>query len=389
MGHHRLSVLWIAGVLFTIIIFAVAASAAEPYVVGVLPSLTGPLSVPGEEQAETAGLAAKWINERWGGINGRPLKLVIEDTKTDPATCLTKFKKLDLEDKASAILFMASSAEASGLADQSNRIGLPTLFQVGTLEVVSRLNAANSYCFRTWYTTNNHVDSLFDAVLRRPVKTIALMYDDTAYGETGRIRAKQLIAANPKTEMVLEIKFSYKGLEFTPEALRVRTRKPDAVLMISGGVPSGAALCKNIKEVGYEGFIFATAGLYSKIAEVGPIVNGVLTDLIGPGPGETQKDIPNPSPELIKLMQWGEQNVRKTKLTWVSIFGWDNVFIIANAIKNVGSDRKKIRDFLDNFEYEGSIGTTKYSPGHHEGLMSLKGAYRVMEAKDGKWVPVK
>jgi branched-chain amino acid transport system substrate-binding protein len=69
------------------------ALAAEPIKIGIPCALTGSLAVVAEQTKRTATLFAKQINAA-GGINGRPIELIIEDTGGNPATCVRKVQQM-------------------------------------------------------------------------------------------------------------------------------------------------------------------------------------------------------------------------------------------------------------------------------------------------------
>lgn len=69
------------------------AFAGEPIKIGVPCALTGSLAVVAEQTKRTATLFAKQTNAA-GGINGRPIELIIEDTGGNPATCVRKVQQM-------------------------------------------------------------------------------------------------------------------------------------------------------------------------------------------------------------------------------------------------------------------------------------------------------
>ena len=69
------------------------ALAAEPIKIGIPCALTGSLAVVAEQTKRTATLFAKQMNAA-GGINGRPIELIIEDTGGNPATCVRKVQQM-------------------------------------------------------------------------------------------------------------------------------------------------------------------------------------------------------------------------------------------------------------------------------------------------------
>lgn len=69
------------------------AFAAEPIKIGIPCALTGSLAVVAEQTKRTAQMFAKQVNAA-GGINGRPIELIIEDTGGNPATCVRKVQQM-------------------------------------------------------------------------------------------------------------------------------------------------------------------------------------------------------------------------------------------------------------------------------------------------------
>src|SRR5271154_1865661 len=60
-----------------------SARAADPYDVNVILPLTGSASFLGKAEHAALQLAEKWVNDN-GGIQGRPLHLVIQDDQSSP-----------------------------------------------------------------------------------------------------------------------------------------------------------------------------------------------------------------------------------------------------------------------------------------------------------------
>jgi len=73
--------------------FSRIAGAAEPIKIGIPCALTGSLAVVAEQTKRTAQLFAKQVNAV-GGINGRMIELIIEDTGGNPATCVRKVQQM-------------------------------------------------------------------------------------------------------------------------------------------------------------------------------------------------------------------------------------------------------------------------------------------------------
>jgi branched-chain amino acid transport system substrate-binding protein len=122
-----------------------AAPSKDPIVIGGVYDLTGPLSTHGRGGSMTAKAAIDRINKA-GGIAGRQVKYIVEDSATDPATGLRKLRKLILKDKCDFVLIGVNSGVAVGaipLAKEMNTI----IFTEATARDITG-KKGNRYVFR-------------------------------------------------------------------------------------------------------------------------------------------------------------------------------------------------------------------------------------------------
>jgi len=104
-----------------------AVHAAEPLKVGVVQPFSGGLELFGNQAKLGLDLAAKEINAA-GGILGRQLELVYEDSKTDPKTAVERTQKLIQRDRVVAISGPISSAERDAMTPAATRGKTPLLY---------------------------------------------------------------------------------------------------------------------------------------------------------------------------------------------------------------------------------------------------------------------
>src|SRR5262249_27392020 len=69
------------------------AQAGNAIKIGMPLALTGPLGSVGQQQKRGAELHAKLLNDK-GGILGRKIELLVEDTAGNPATCVRKAQEM-------------------------------------------------------------------------------------------------------------------------------------------------------------------------------------------------------------------------------------------------------------------------------------------------------
>ena len=91
---------------------AQAVDQKQPIKIGAFFALSGPAAPIGTPTKLVAEMAVDQINKA-GGINGRPLELIIGDTESDPAKAATIAKKFIHSDKVAAIIGPTSTGEAA------------------------------------------------------------------------------------------------------------------------------------------------------------------------------------------------------------------------------------------------------------------------------------
>lgn len=82
------------------------AQQGSPILIGATVPMTGPLSLTGKQYQNSLSMAEEDINKA-GGINGRHIKIVFEDTQASNGTAVNAFVKLAQETKP-AFFFLSS-----------------------------------------------------------------------------------------------------------------------------------------------------------------------------------------------------------------------------------------------------------------------------------------
>src|SRR5437879_3662798 len=90
--------------------------AADPIKVGIATDLTGPISWGGIPNANVAKMVIDDINAS-GGLLGRPLQMVLEDTATNEALAVTKVRKLVTQDRVDVVLGGITSSMRNAIKD--------------------------------------------------------------------------------------------------------------------------------------------------------------------------------------------------------------------------------------------------------------------------------
>lgn len=120
--------------------------------IGVILPLTGNAAKYGQATKNGIDLALEEINHR-GGINGRTIKAIYEDSQADPKMAVSVFQKLTTIDKASFILGPLASSSVLAVAPIANRKRVIVLSPAASSP---KITDAGDYIFR------NVMSDLFD-----------------------------------------------------------------------------------------------------------------------------------------------------------------------------------------------------------------------------------
>jgi branched-chain amino acid transport system substrate-binding protein len=241
------------------------ADAADPIPVGVAVAQTSNVALFGQEQVIGAQIAEEYLNQK-GGVNGRPIKLIFQDTAGDEAGAINAFQNLINVAKVVAIVGPTLSQQAFAADPIANKAGVPVVGPSNTAagipqigEFISRVSAP---------VTQIAPHAVQAAMGMNPnLKRVAVLFaQNDAFSKSETQVFQQTVKDNPKLELVTVQTFQTTDTDFTAQTTNVLAAKPDLVI-ISGLAADGGNLVKQLRELGYKGLIvggngFNTANLF-------------------------------------------------------------------------------------------------------------------------------
>jgi branched-chain amino acid transport system substrate-binding protein len=106
------------------------AAAQDAYVIGLTGALTGPPSSTYAPAVEALRLYIDRVNAA-GGVNGRQVRLVIQDDSAEPSKAAANAKKLITQDNAVLLINATLSTTYAPVTAEAKRAGVPLLFASG------------------------------------------------------------------------------------------------------------------------------------------------------------------------------------------------------------------------------------------------------------------
>jgi branched-chain amino acid transport system substrate-binding protein len=213
----------LCGMIVVIAGWVGSVAAEEPIRIGVITEITGPQAEIGRGAVNGIKLAQEEIN-RSGGILGRQVELLIEDTQsTNPGTVLA-FSKLLSVGNVTAILGPTRSTQLQAASPTIAKSGIPTMIG-GTDTALTRVN--NRWIFRARPNDSYAVRVIADfGVNSMKLRKWAIVHSTDTYGAGG---SKALIDALKTlgVEPVLVQSYTPNSADFSAVVLAVKNSGAD------------------------------------------------------------------------------------------------------------------------------------------------------------------
>jgi branched-chain amino acid transport system substrate-binding protein len=376
------------------------ASGAEksPYPIGAIFSVTGPFSFLGEPERNTARMVEEWVNAT-GGIQGHPLKLIVEDTKSDEGQAVLAVRKLLEKDKVTAIIGPSATGESMAVVPIMEKAGTPLISCAAALSIVTpkdeldRIMAAktfempkkqNKWIFKTAQTDTSAVEAIYDHMKKKGITRVAVITVTAGFGDFGRQELKR-VAPVYGISIVADERYGPKDSDMTAQLTKIKGTDAQALINWSVGPPQ-VIVTKNWKQLDMKIPLYQSHGFGSKrnIELAGGAAEGVLCPL---GHVVVAEKVRADHPQKAVILKYKTEYEKRFK-TEVSSFGgyaYDALYLVVDALKTSGMDKGKIREYLETKvkNWAGVSGVFNMSPADHTGLK--KDAFEMIVVKGGDW----
>ena len=363
--------------------------AAEPIKLGAFFALSGPAAHIGTPTKLVADMVVDQIN-KGGGINGRPIELIIGDTESDPAKAATIAKKFIFTDKVAAIIGPTSTAEGMNVKKIVEEASVPTFMTVGGDPVImggEKLGSFN-YVFKSPQRSSTAVKKLFGYLKDKKLTKVGLLTASDAFGKDGLVWLEKL-APDFGITFVAKESFGPSDTDMTAQLTKIKNADPQALVVWTIG-PAGAIVAKNKAQLGIKVPLFQCHGqpdpkyieLAGKASEGDRMPATKLMAAAQLPDSDPQKKVIQ---EFIHLYKDVYHYDNQFPINTHSGYAWDAIYIVTNAMKKAGTDPKALRNAIEQTQgYVGVSGIYNLTPEDHNGLGV--DSMVMVQVKDGKFV---
>jgi branched-chain amino acid transport system substrate-binding protein len=360
---------------------------SDEIVLGTHQDLSGPIKGWGVPVSNGMKLAVDEINAA-GGINGRKLKLILEDSGYDPKKAVLATQKLIEKDKIFVNLGSMGSPTVLAAQDITLDAGVLQLFPLTAAEFTFKFDPAKPQERLKFNNLLPYVESTRAAIKymieSRGFKKPCILHQDDEYGKNVLDGFTQQLTAM-KMQPASVTSYKRGASDFSAQVAKMKADGCDLVLL--GAVirePIGAM--GEAKKLGWDvTFLGATP---VNVLEVPALGKEVVEGLYSAGAFE----IPYEDTAKGKVKEWldGYRKAFNAAANTQAIIGYNAVMTLAHYIKLAGKDLtgEKLLTALESGDvYQDIFGSppTKFSKTDHLATNITS----VQQVKNGRWVVIK
>jgi branched-chain amino acid transport system substrate-binding protein len=319
----------------------------EPYRIGVMESLTGPGETYGTVANQAKQLAVEEINAA-GGIDGRMIELVVEDSKCGAQDAITAYNKLTDVDGVKIILGTSCSGAMLGAAPLAEEDGVILFSGLATNPDIAN---AGDYIFRTSMSDAQLGIDTGNVLWADGIRSIATITESTDYAEGVR---RTSVAQFEKRggSVVAEERYASDVTDFRTQLTKLLNANPDAIHLAAQSEFTGGTIVKQARELGYDGPI------YTEVVPIGATALEIAGDAAN-GLKAITADLDPANSRAQEVLNSFREKYDYVTLPWYLGSAYDDVYITAECLKETKDDQDAdgLKDCLYDITWSGAIGT--------------------------------
>ena len=298
--------------------------------------------------SEGMRLAADEINS-WGGINGREIEFIVEDSKSDREEGKKAFNRIEAAHHP--LLYVSTTSSVSmALAPlaEENEVVL-----VGLVTITPALTRQREWIFKYFTLPETEVQPILYILSDLNVKELGILYQNDEYGTSVYELLKKEFEENGGT-----VRSEAYDTEASDYKKQIANLKDMEAIYAVGWESRTKNVFRQLREENYRGIILISSGASSPDVRSMPEANGVYV---------TAPLVYNPDFLFAKELKEKYETEYNKPLTQYAANGYDFVKLLAGLLQDKEVSRENVRAVLEEgFMYPGVFGVLDVKPGEHE-----------------------
>jgi branched-chain amino acid transport system substrate-binding protein len=210
----------------------ISARGETPIKIGMVDPLTGAYAAPATNEVMGAKLAVEKINAK-GGVLGRQIELLVEDSANDVGTGVQKARKLIERDEVTFLIGDVNSGIAQAIAQVSNEKHVLHIVSGGHTDTITGKDCKWNV-YRVCNTTTMEANSICSTLFEKYGKKWHFITPDYAYGHTLQTATVADLQKLGGTSTGAELT-PLGTTDFSAFLIKARAANPDVILVLVQG----------------------------------------------------------------------------------------------------------------------------------------------------------
>ncbi len=329
-----------------VVLAACGEDSSKPFRIGVMESLTGAGETYGTVASQAKQMALDEINAA-GGVNGRPIEFIVEDSKCNAQDAITAYKKLTEVDGVKIILGTSCSGAMLGAAPLAEADGVILFSGLASNPDIAN---AGDYIFRTQISDIQVGIDTGNVLWADGIRGLATITETTDYAEGVRRTTVAQFEERGGT-IVAEEYYASDVTDFRSQLTKLFDANPDALHLAPQSEASAGTIIKQARELGYDGPI------YAETISVGTTALEIAGDA-ATGMKAITADLDPDNAKAQEVLADFRERYNYVTLPWHLGSAYDDVYITAECLKQTGDDQDAdgFRDCMYEITWSGAIG---------------------------------
>lgn len=353
-----------------------------PIRIGAVLSVTGPASFLGDPEDKTLRLYVARINAA-GGVNGRPLQLIVYDDAGDANRARTFATRLVEDDRVVAMVGGTTTGTTLAMRPVFEEARIPFISLAGGIEII---DPVSPFTFKTPHTDRMACEKILSEIRARGMSRVAFISGTDGFGQSMRTQCLRVAQAMGIT-VAADESYGPRDSDMTPQLTRIRGAAGVEAVVNPGFGQGPAIVTRNYSQLGIRLPLYQSHGVASRefinlatpaAAEGVRLPSGALLIAEQLAANDPQREV------VLSYKTIFEREFNQP----VSTFGghaYDGLMILVEAMRRANStDGVRLRDAIRATRgFVGTGGIVNMSATDHMGL-DLS-AFRMVEIRAGNW----
>lgn len=354
---------------------------SDEVVIGSIQDLSGPVAMLGQHFRSGMQMRVDEINAA-GGIHGRKLRLVVEDSAWDPKKAVLAARKLMDSDNVFAMVNNLGSSIAAATIPMALQKNVPYLFPAAPIPVTYEPHSKLKFAIDLPYDTQTAIGVRY-LVKQRGFKRVGSIYQDDDFGKDV-LKGLDQSLKELGLQGCTNASFKRGDTDFSSQVALLRKAECDLVV-IGGSTRETIGMMGEARKLGWTPGFMITNSAYSAQLHVlgGQIVENLFATVYVPHPYAEGANL-----QLAKWLTTYKERFNHDA-TPFSVMGYVKIDLLVEAMKRAGVNLSPdtLAAALEAAPYANAgfgIPEYRFSATNHLGIHEA----RIDQVKNGRWVNI-